>query len=107
MEPKRILLVFGKLNRGGAETLAMNVYRTIDRTKIQFDFIVHTQNRCDYDDEVERLGGKIYRLPQYNVANHFEYKRAWKDFFKGHPEYKIIHAHMTGSASVFLPIAKK
>ncbi len=107
MEPKRILLVFGKLNRGGAETLAMNIYRAIDRTKVQFDFIVHTEEHCDYDDEVESLGGRIYRLPQYNVANHFEYKKAWNKFFKEHPQYRIIHAHMTGSAAVFLPIAKK
>lgn len=107
MEPKRILLVFGKLNRGGAETLAMNIYRAIDREKIQFDFIVHTQDHCDYDDEITSLGGRIYRLPQYNILNHYIYKKAWRNFFEGHPEYRIIHAHMTGSAAVFLPIAKR
>jgi len=104
---ERILLVFGKMNRGGAETLAMNIYRNIDRSKIQFDFVVHTNERCHYDAEIEELGGKIYHFPQYNGKNHFKYKRIWDCFFKEHPEYKLIHAHMTGSASVFLPIAKK
>ena len=105
--PKRILLVFGKMNRGGAETLAMNIYRNIDRDKIQFDFVVHTNDRCHYDEEIEKLGGKIYHFPQYNGKNHFKYKKIWDEFFKEHSEYKLIHAHMTGSASVFLPIAKK
>lgn len=107
MKPKRVLIVLGKLKRGGAETLVMNVYRAIDRSEVQFDFIVHTPDRYDYDDEIESLGGKIYRFPQYNVLNHFEYKRCWNSFFKAHPEYKVIHAHMTGPAIVFLPIAKK
>ena len=106
-EPKRILLVFGRLNRGGAETLAMNIYRKIDRSRVQFDFIVHTNEKCDYDDEVISLGGQIYRFPRYNVKNHFKYRKCWTNFFKSHPEYKVIHAHMTGPASVFLPIAKK
>ena len=37
MSAKRVLLVFGKMNRGGAETLAMNIFRCVDREKIVFD----------------------------------------------------------------------
>lgn len=105
--PKRVLLVFGRMNRGGAETLAMNIYRNIDRSKLQFDFMVHTKEHCAYDDEIRTLGGKIYSVDQYNVLNHFRYVHQWKEFFKKHHEYRVIHAHMTGSAAVFLPIAKK
>ena len=47
MAAKRVLIVLGKLKRGGAETLVMNIYRTIDRSSIQFDFIVHTPERYD------------------------------------------------------------
>ena len=56
MAAKRVLIVLGKLKRGGAETLVMNIYRTIDRSVVQFDFIVHTPDRYDYDDEIESLG---------------------------------------------------
>ena len=42
-EPIRVLQVFAQMNRGGAETMIMNFYRNIDRSKVQFDFIVHTQ----------------------------------------------------------------
>ena len=30
------------MDRGGAETFIMNVYRKIDRNKFQFDFVVTT-----------------------------------------------------------------
>lgn len=81
-EPIRILQVFAEMNRGGAETMIMNLYRHINREKIQFDFIVHTQEKCAFDDEIEQLGGRIYRVPKYAGTNHFAYKNAWKNLFK-------------------------
>lgn len=62
MGPKRVLQVVTIMNRGGLETMLMNYYRQVDRSKIQFDFMVHRQERGDYDDEIEELGGKIYRM---------------------------------------------
>lgn len=106
-EPIRVLQVFGKLNRGGAETMIMNLYRNIDRSKVQFDFIVHTEENCDYDEEIKALGGRIYRIPRYIGKNHFEYKKAWHYFFKNHNEYEIVHGHMRSTASIYLRIAKK
>lgn len=103
----RVLQVFGKLNRCGAETMVMNLYRNIDRSKVQFDFIVHTNEHCDYDDEISSLGGKIYRVPRYNGKNHFIYKKSWNEFFQKHTEYKIIHGHVRSTASIYLKIAKK
>ena len=38
-EPIRVLHVIGIMNRGGAETMIMNLYRHIDRSKVQFDFV--------------------------------------------------------------------
>ena len=61
-EPIRILNLFTILNRGGAETMVMNYYRKIDKTKIQFDFVVHRQERGAYEDEIEAMGGRIYRM---------------------------------------------
>jgi len=106
-EPIRILQVFAEMNRGGAETMIMNLYRHIDRGKIQFDFIVHTQEKCAFDEEIEQLGGRIYRVPKYVGKNHFAYKNAWKDFFISHPGYRIIHGHVRSTASIYLNIAKR
>lgn len=108
MEEKiRILHVLGGLNRGGAETMIMNLYRKIDRSKIQFDFVIHTSNKCDYDDEIKVLGGRIYSLPRYTGKNHFIYKKAWNSFYKQHPEYKIVHGHVRSTAVIYLRSAKK
>ncbi|MBU5331134.1 glycosyltransferase family 1 protein [Anaerocolumna aminovalerica] len=106
-EAIRILQVFAQMNRGGAETMIMNLYRNIDRTKIQFDFIVHTEEKCAFDDEIERLGGKIYRVPRYTGKNHFFYISTWKSFIQQHPEYKIIHGHVRSTASLYLKVCKR
>lgn len=42
----RVLHIIGSMNLGGAETLIMNLYRNIDRSKLQFDFVVHTDKKC-------------------------------------------------------------
>lgn len=104
--PVRIIQVFGRLNRGGAESVIMNLYRNIDRDKVQFDFIVHTEQKCDYDDEILLMGGKIYSVPQFKGLNFFDYCHKWNLFFKTHPEYKIIHSHISSTAAIFLLIAK-
>ena len=49
--PKRILQVMGRMDRGGAETLVMNLFRSIDRDKLCFDFVIHTEDECEYCDE--------------------------------------------------------
>ncbi|MFD0961662.1 glycosyltransferase family 1 protein [Paenibacillus chungangensis] len=105
--PIRILQVFAEMNRGGAETMIMNLYRNMDRSKIQFDFIVHTEDKCAFDDEIYKLGGKIFRVPAYKGTNHSLYLKSWHFYFKKHPEYKIIHGHVRSTASIYLRTAKK
>ncbi len=94
------------MGRGGLETMIMNYYRHIDRSQVQFDFLVHRDFRADYDDEIEALGGKIYRLPRL-VPWSRSYRSALDQFFKTHPEYKIIHVHQDCLSSVILKAAKQ
>ena len=94
-EPIRILNLFTIMNRGGAETMVMNYYRVIDKSKIQFDFMVHRQERGAYDDEIEAMGGRIFRMCPIYPQNLFRYKRMLKEFFDNHPEYLILHSHMS------------
>ena len=88
-EPIRILEVFGRMNRGGAEAMIMNLYRHMDRSRVQLDFMVHTEDHCQFDDEIEQLGGHIYRVPRFNGKNIFKYIRVWRRFFKEHPEHPV------------------
>lgn len=106
--PIRILHVIGIMDRGGAETMIMNLYRRIDRTKIQFDFVQNENDGAAYDDEIRALGGRIYHCPRYRGKNHFAYTKWWHAFFETHRgEYPIIHGHIGSTAAIYLSVAKK
>lgn len=106
-EPIRILHVLGTTDLGGAESRIMDLYRHMDRNRIQFDFVVHTDREGYFDKEIEKLGGRIFRVPRFRIYNYFSYKRAFKKFFHEHQEFKMVQGHITSSASIYLPIAKK
>lgn len=104
MNQLRVLQVVTHMERGGLESMLMNYYRYIDREKIQFDFLVHRQERAAYDDEIEAMGGKIYRLPRL-VPWSKAYLTALNHFFDEHPEYRIVHVHQDCLSSVILKAA--
>lgn len=103
----RILNVVPNMRAAGVETFIMNVYRNIDRTKVQFDFLVHSEKKEFYDDEIEKLGGKIYRLTYKDDKNFIKYIKDLNNFFSEHKEYKIVHGHMQSMMPVYLKIAQK
>ena len=102
---ERILQVVTYMGRGGIEAMLMNYYRHIDRSLIQFDFLVHRDFRADFDDEIEALGGHIYRIPPMNPASG-SYRKALADFFREHP-YRVVHCHLNYMSGVILAAAKK
>lgn len=107
-KPIRVLHVIGIMNRGGAETMIMNLYRHIDRSKVQFDFVENSSEPAIFDEEIISLGGRIYRCPHYNGKNHFTYVKWWNEFFQAHSkEYPIVHGHLGSTAAIYLAIAKK
>lgn len=106
--PVRILHVIGSMNRGGAENMIMNLYRHVDRSKVQFDFVENTDKEAAFDSEIRELGGRIFRCPHYNVKNHVQYVRWWKQFLSDHAdEYTAVHGHLGSTAAIYLSAAKK
>ncbi|MDX5475450.1 MAG: glycosyltransferase family 1 protein [Bacillaceae bacterium] len=104
-EPVRVLHVVVNMNRGGAETLLMNLYRNMNREKIQFDFL--TCKPGAFDKEIEELGGKVHRIPYVTEKGHFGYIRALDEFFYNHPEYIIVHSHLDKMSGFVLKSAWK
>jgi len=103
----RVLHILGGMDRGGIETFIMNIYRNIDRNKIQFDFLLSTQKECAYNNEIRNLGGKIFYVPP-RKSGILKNRKALNDFFKKHREYKIVHQHVSSLTNVEpLKIAKK
>ena len=101
----RVLHMIGALEMGGSQALVMNLYRNIDRQRIQFDFVLDHPERDDYAREVESLGGRIYTMPGFH-GNVGQVRRAWDEFFTAHPEYRLLHSHVRSYASLYLPVAK-
>lgn len=106
-EPIRVLEVFHGMDCGGAENMIMNIYREIDHSKVQMDFLVHTDKSCFFDEEIKQLGGRIYSVPYYNIKNQAYYKKTLNKFFKEHPEIKVVHGHLGSCAHIYLKVAKK
>lgn len=133
--PIHVLHVLGGVGLGGAESRIMDLYRQMNREEIQFDFLVHAdavkrgfqemrqtgsgaekqsvKNDTNvrkpqfYDEEIQAMGGHIYVLPKFKVYNYFAYRKAVTAFFAAHREFRVVQGHMTSTAGIYLPIAKK
>ncbi|WHY90971.1 glycosyltransferase family 1 protein [Neobacillus cucumis] len=101
----RVLHVVVNMNRGGAETLIMNLYRNIDRSKVQFDFL--TCREGVFDSEIKELGGKIHRIPYINEVGHVRYIKSLNQFFSEHNYYSIVHSHLNRMSGFVVRAAKK
>ena len=106
-ETRRILHVVGTMDIGGVETRLMEIYEKINRTKFQFDFVVHSNKKGFYEDKILSLGGKIYRAPDFYLFNFISYAYFWRDFFLSHKDLQIIHGHKTSTAFIYFSIARK
>ena len=58
----RILQMGMTNNQGGIESFLINYYRNIDKSKIQFDFTNIYRDKLCYQDEIEKSGGKVYKV---------------------------------------------
>ena len=99
--------MIGSLNIGGSQAMIMNIYRKINKRKVQFDFIVDHGTELYYADEIKKLGGKIFIFPTFKGSNILNVVQYWNKFFREHPEYKVLHSHVRSYATIYLPIAKK
>lgn len=95
---QRILHMTGTLGYKGLEASVINLYRNIDRSKFQFDFVVSSMVRELYDDEVEHMGGRIWRLPsrayspvRYSINLFFLFLRE---------RYNTFHVHANSAGLI-------
>lgn len=100
---RRILHVFATLNLGGAESRIMDMYRYIDRSAVQFDFLILTEERCYFEDEVLSLGGRIFRInhPRNGIiSTALDLARLFKS-----EHFHAIHAHTSYFSGLVVLIA--
>lgn len=102
----RVLHVVTSMNVGGIETFLMNLYRNIDKRKVQFDFLVHRSEEGFFDNEIKKSGGKIYYAPKINPFRQREYEEYLVSFFKN-ASYQTVHSHINAQSMTILKCAEK
>ena len=103
----RILQFPGTLSYGGVGSVVMNLYRTIDRNKIQFDFCVPRVEKGPFDDEIESMGGRIFHIPQMRKNGVRHYINSITKILKNNGPYKAVHIHSIHMGAVIIMAAKK
>lgn len=96
-KPIRVLQIMGIVASGGVEAVIMNYYKHIDKSKVQFDFVMHKGSNPDYIATVKAMGAKVYEVTPYSNPIGFV-----KDVYTiiKQSDYKIVHSNMN-SLSVF------
>ncbi len=100
-----MLHVVGGMNRGGAETWLMHVLRHIDRDRFRFDFLVHTDKPCAYDDEIRDLGSKI--IPCLVPSQPWRYAVNFTRILKEYGPYDAVHSHVHHYSGFVLWLAER
>jgi glycosyltransferase involved in cell wall biosynthesis len=107
--PIRILQIVGGMHRGGIETWLMHILRNIDRSLFQIDFMVHTLESCEYDDEIRSLGCRIFASPYPPHPNRhwWSYPAFFRQILQEYGPYDVVHSHSGYVNGNTLRIAKQ
>lgn len=103
---KRVLHVVSAMHRGGAETMIMNLYRNIDRNKVQFDFVVHSDENGHFNEEIQELGGRIIRCNSLGSVGPVKYIKELVGIIKNNGPFQAVHSH-TDFQGGFVAMASK
>lgn len=81
---------------GGIETFLYNVYKNIDRTNFQFEFVT-TKDNPGLGKELEKLGGVIHKVSPYFQLNKYiaDIEQIIKD-----RSYDVIHIHKNSASNI-------
>ena len=103
---KRVLHILGTLQRGGAETMVMNLYRAIDKSQVQFDFLVKNHVENGYEDEVRELGGRIFTVPSAREIGVWNFILRQADVTKKEGPFIAVHSHVNEYSGLSMLAAK-
>ncbi|MBL6008246.1 glycosyltransferase family 1 protein [Bacillus halotolerans] len=103
---QRVLHVLSGMNRGGAETMVMNLYRKMDRSKVQFDFLTYRNDPCAYDEEILSLGGRLFYVPSIGQSNPLTFVKNIRNTIKENGPFSAVHAH-TDFQTGFIALAAR
>ena len=100
----RVAQVMGYMDGGGVEQVVMNYYRHIDRSRVQFDFIVCEGSGMVPREEIEGLGGRVFMVPGYKRLPSYmaELERLFCE-----ERWLLVHSHVNALSVFPLRAAKR
>lgn len=102
----RVLHVFRRMDQGGAESRTMDIYRKIDKSKIQFDFLTYSQGSGYYDEEIRMLGGRIFVLPPPDLKHIISHIVAMYLLLSRESGFSAVHSHGAHYSGLVVTVAR-
>ena len=101
----RILQVIGTLHIGGAENVAMNCLRCIDRNRYSIDYLVYDNEISPYTEEVIELGGRVIRKNILHSRLHIH--KSLIEIMQKYGPYDVVHSHLMFHNGYVMRAAKR
>jgi len=109
IKPLRVLQIVDNLSiMSGVSSMIMNLYKNIDKNKVQFDFLVTEKRKDSYEEEIKRMGGKVFYTGKPLAKSFFQANKRMKIFFKKYSnKYIIAHLHSPTISEFTIRYAKR
>lgn len=104
---KKVLQVVSCLELGGTEAFIMNNYRALDKTKVQFDFLVFIEKDYPYIQEIQQMGGRVFFCGVPSIKRLSVFLKNVKHIAQEYGPYDAIHSHVNIANAWVLWAAKK
>ena len=88
-------------NIGGIEAFLLNLTKTIDKTNLQFDFLMRGDNPY-LETTLKKYGANIYKVPS-GMSNYYKFVK--NILIKNN--YDFVHVHKNSAANIVLPLMVK
>lgn len=88
-------------NIGGIEAFLLNLTKTIDKTNLQFDFLMRGNNSY-LETMLKDYGANIYKVPS-GIINYYKFVK--NILIKN--DYDFVHVHKNSAANIVLPLMVK
>lgn len=88
-------------NIGGIEAFLLNLTKTIDRTNLQFDFLMRGNNSY-LENTLKNYGANIYKVPS-GMSNYYKFVK----IILVKNNYDFVHVHKNSAANIVLPLMVK
>lgn len=98
MKKLKILQVGLSKTLGGMESFVMNYFRNIDKEHFSFDFADIYGEGIAYEDEIKKMGGRIFLFPNYK-KHPFKMEKEYLKILE-QEKYDIIHINTLSCANI-------